>query len=339
MTDNSLVRSSGPMQAPYEDAFLAQLDHVSRVLADARVEPDPAIAIVKALRGAQLGLCPVTSQSALYAFRGRGGAMQVGVWTRDMLGLVRARGIRVVLEHDPTDPGTEDKSFARWAAWLGEDKVTASYTRADAESAGLWAKWTSAQGIIPAHMMTWRAASRLIERHLSHVLGGLPTVEALQESREAEEPIRATVSREEVVSRMKAQAPARPPVVDAESEPVPAEAPTVASQEDEYLALLERIEEALGGVEEDMADAMSVAKLPEVLPDGDKAAAGAMDRARRALKRAELVHRWRMAERDAIELDVPVPELDPWRSKEPALVAATDALFAAGRVAMAGGGE
>lgn len=310
MADKSLALS--PVAPPYEETTLDQIYRLAETLARAGVAPDPAIAAVKALRGAQVGLDPIASQSALYAFRGRDGMQQVGMWTRDMLGLVRSRGIRCVLEADPTDPETKDPTLARWAAWLGEDRVTATYTRADAEKAGLWAKWSKAGGIIPEHMLVWRAASRLIERHLSHVLGGLPTVETLEESAQAAEPITARIERkprDEVVEQV--TQPVRPDVVDVEV----SEAPAWDALAGEWEAARASIAQMLVDYPEDEEQVLK--GLPESLPDDEGAARKAADKAEKAASFAGLLAEYRGLLFEAREHGMEVEPIDPWGRPAP----------------------
>ena len=183
---SALVSASrGPIAPAYETETLEQIYRLSETFAKAGLAPSQGVAVAKALRGLALGLDIMQSQMVLYAFPTNGG-IQIGMWAKELISLVRSRGVIVRLTNDPTDPHAEDLSYARWVARIGEDEVAATYTENEAKAVGLWSKWEKGK-LNPRNMLVWRAASRLIDRHLSHIIGaGLPTAESLEEGSNAE---------------------------------------------------------------------------------------------------------------------------------------------------------
>ena len=183
---SALVSASrGPIAPAYETETLEQIYRLSETFAKAGLAPSQGVAVAKALRGLALGLDIMQSQMVLYAFPTNGG-IQIGMWAKELISLVRSRGVIVRLTNDPTDPQTTDLSFARWVAHVDGEEVGAVYTEAEAKEIRLWEKWKK-NGHNPLNMLVWRAASRLIDRHLAHVIGaGLPTGETLEDVQQSE---------------------------------------------------------------------------------------------------------------------------------------------------------
>ena len=183
---SALVSASrGPIAPAYETETLEQIYRLSETFAKAGLAPSQGVAVAKALRGLALGLDIMQSHDGFvrFPYQWRHPDWDVG---KELSSLVRSRGVIVRLTNDPTDPHAEDLSYARWVARIGEDEVAATYTANEAKAVGLWSKWEKGK-LNPRNMLVWRAASRLIDRHLSHIIGaGLPTAESLEEGSNAE---------------------------------------------------------------------------------------------------------------------------------------------------------
>lgn len=130
----------------------------------------PESVLIALQMGAEVGLAPMQSLQSIAVINGR-----PGVFGDAALALVRASGLLERYEQKSTAEGATVTVKRK-----GEAEMTTTFTKEDAQKAGLLGK-TGPWSQYPARMMLFRARSFALRDAFGDVLKGLRTTEELQD--------------------------------------------------------------------------------------------------------------------------------------------------------------
>lgn len=129
---------------------------------------NPGNIIVAIQWGAELGLAPMQAMQSIAVINGR-----PSIWGDAPLALVRASGLLDAINEEVSEVGATCTVKRRGAV-----PVTRTFTRADAEKAGLWGKSGTWQ-TYPKRMLQLRARAFALRDEFTDVLRGMPIGEEM----------------------------------------------------------------------------------------------------------------------------------------------------------------
>lgn len=170
-TSLQVVSSAVPVRQSFEPTTLQEAIEFAKMIADSELLPKdfrgkPANILVALQVGKELNIPPMQALQGIYVVNGRG-----VVWGDLMWAIVTSHR-----EFEDSKEEVSDTSATVTLKRRGRTPVTVTFTKADAEKAGLWSKqgpWTQ----YPKRQMLWRARTFAARDLFPDALKGLTSAE------------------------------------------------------------------------------------------------------------------------------------------------------------------